>query len=71
MTEIQQQFNTAPCIAVNCAGITKDNFVLDMNESQWDSVMNVNLKVRTSNISVLSHLKIESIERHPQVMLTR
>jgi len=44
MTEIQQQFNTAPCIAVNCAGITQDNFVLDMNESQWDSVMNVNLK---------------------------
>lgn len=31
-------------ILVNNAGITKDGLILRMNESQWDDVINVNLK---------------------------
>ena len=32
-------------ILVNNAGITKDNLILIMNESDFDNVINVNLKV--------------------------
>ena len=31
-------------ILVNNAGITKDNLLLRMSESDWDDVMNINLK---------------------------
>jgi len=31
-------------ILVNNAGITKDNLLMRMNESDWDTVMNINLK---------------------------
>lgn len=31
-------------VLVNNAGITKDNLILRMNEEQWDSVINTNLK---------------------------
>jgi 3-oxoacyl-[acyl-carrier protein] reductase len=31
-------------ILVNNAGITKDNLLLRMNESDWDAVLNINLK---------------------------
>jgi len=31
-------------LAVNCAGITADGFMLNMSEAQWDRVVDVNLK---------------------------
>jgi len=31
-------------VLINNAGITKDNLLLRMNEEQWDSIMDVNLK---------------------------
>ncbi len=31
-------------ILINCAGITRDKLLMKMNESDWDDVMNVNLK---------------------------
>ena len=31
-------------ILVNCAGITKDNLLMRMSESDWDAVIAVNLK---------------------------
>lgn len=31
-------------ILINNAGITKDNLLLRMNEEQWDSIMDINLK---------------------------
>lgn len=34
-----------PTIVVNCAGITKDNFILKMTEKDFDDVIRVNLKV--------------------------
>lgn len=44
--DIRVKFNTAPSIVVNSAGITRDNFLLKMDENSWNAVMNVNLKVR-------------------------
>lgn len=32
-------------IVVNCAGITRDGFLLEMTETMFDQVINVNLKV--------------------------
>jgi 3-oxoacyl-[acyl-carrier protein] reductase len=34
----------APDILVNNAGITRDNFLMRMNEQEWDMVLNINLK---------------------------
>ena len=43
VSQIKQEFGTID-ILVNNAGITKDNIMLRMDESQWDAVINVNLK---------------------------
>lgn len=31
-------------IVVNCAGVTRDNFLMKMSEQDWDEVLDVNLK---------------------------
>ncbi|NMC98508.1 MAG: SDR family NAD(P)-dependent oxidoreductase, partial [Bacteroidales bacterium] len=41
--EIQKEFGHID-ILVNNAGITRDGLLIRMTESQWDSVINVNLK---------------------------
>ncbi|MFH1836578.1 MAG: 3-oxoacyl-[acyl-carrier-protein] reductase [Candidatus Omnitrophota bacterium] len=41
-------------ILVNNAGITKDNLVLRMSESEWDAVINVNLKGAFNCIKAVS-----------------
>ena len=41
-------------ILVNNAGITKDNLMLRMEESQWDAVINVNLKSAFNFIHALT-----------------
>ncbi|MDP4185248.1 MAG: 3-oxoacyl-[acyl-carrier-protein] reductase [Bacteroidota bacterium] len=41
--EIVKEFGTVD-ILVNNAGITKDTLLMRMSESQWDAVINVNLK---------------------------
>lgn len=38
-----KRFNTLD-ILVNCAGITVKNYLLDLDEADWDRVMNTNLK---------------------------
>jgi 3-oxoacyl-[acyl-carrier protein] reductase len=43
MNEIVKEFPVID-ILVNNAGITKDNLMLRMSESDWDAVINVNLK---------------------------
>lgn len=40
-----KDFASTPCIAVNAAGITRDNFLMKMDEKSFDEVINVNLKV--------------------------
>lgn len=45
ISEIRHNFNTVPSIVCNSAGITRDNFLLKMDENSWNAVMNINLKV--------------------------
>lgn len=42
---ILSKFNAPPSIIVNAAGIIKDNFILKLEEDQFDDVIRVNLKV--------------------------
>lgn len=46
--EAIERYKRPPVITVNCAGITRDQFILKMEESDFDMVLNVNLKVRTA-----------------------
>lgn len=46
LNSIVNDYNKPPSIVVNCAGITKDNFLLKMSEQDFDDVINVNLKVK-------------------------
>lgn len=43
--EAINKYKRPPSIIVNCAGITRDSFILKMEESDFDLVLNVNLKV--------------------------
>ncbi|KAM3912441.1 (3R)-3-hydroxyacyl-CoA dehydrogenase [Leptodactylus fuscus] len=44
MEQIQSYFSSPPRVAVNNAGITKDDFLLRLSEKNFESVLNVNLK---------------------------
>ncbi len=44
LTELEAQFGSAVAILVNNAGITQDNIAVRMKESEWDSVIDTNLK---------------------------
>ena len=44
-SEILEKFKKPPTILVNSAGITRDGFLLKMEESDYDMVQNVNTKV--------------------------
>ncbi|MFA5063588.1 MAG: 3-oxoacyl-[acyl-carrier-protein] reductase [Candidatus Omnitrophota bacterium] len=46
-------------ILVNNAGITKDNLILRMSQSEWDSVINVNLKGTFNCIKAVSRPMIK------------
>ena len=41
-------YRRPPCVLVNSAGITSDDFLLKMDEEKFDKVIDVNLKVRLS-----------------------
>lgn len=41
---IQKTYAKPATILVNCAGILRDNFMLDMSEEDFDKVISVNLK---------------------------
>ncbi|XP_046556642.1 estradiol 17-beta-dehydrogenase 8-like [Haliotis rubra] len=45
MAQIKNQFSVLPSVAVNSAGITRDNFLMKMDEKNFDKVIDVNLKV--------------------------
>ena len=45
LNKIKTDFGQIPTGLVNCAGIIKDNWLMDMTEQQWDDVLKVNLKV--------------------------
>ncbi|XP_046406582.1 estradiol 17-beta-dehydrogenase 8 [Ischnura elegans] len=42
--EVKKHFQKPPSVIVNSAGITRDSFLLKMEESHFDDVINVNLK---------------------------
>ncbi|XP_071111617.1 (3R)-3-hydroxyacyl-CoA dehydrogenase-like [Haliotis cracherodii] len=44
MAQIKSQFSVLPSVAVNSAGITRDNFLMKMDEKNFDKVIDVNLK---------------------------
>ncbi|GFO39871.1 3-oxoacyl-[acyl-carrier-protein] reductase fabg [Plakobranchus ocellatus] len=44
VSQVHEDFGEVPTVAVNAAGITKDNFLLKMDEQSFDDVINVNLK---------------------------
>ena len=43
---IISEFRKPPCILINSAGITSDDFLLKMEEEKFDKVIEVNLKVK-------------------------
>lgn len=43
--EAINKYKRPPSVIVNCAGITRDAFILKMEENDFDLVLNVNLKV--------------------------
>jgi 17beta-estradiol 17-dehydrogenase / 3alpha(17beta)-hydroxysteroid dehydrogenase (NAD+) / 3-oxoacyl-[acyl-carrier protein] reductase alpha subunit len=43
--EVVNKYKRTPNTIINCAGITRDNFILKMNEEDFDVVLKVNLKV--------------------------
>ena len=46
LEEVLAEYQTSPCILVNSAGITSDEFLLKMDEQKFDKVIEVNLKVK-------------------------
>lgn len=51
IADIRGKFGSVPSVVVNSAGITRDNFLLKMEENSWNAVMNINLKVFVLKIS--------------------
>ncbi|XP_061674906.1 estradiol 17-beta-dehydrogenase 8 isoform X2 [Syngnathoides biaculeatus] len=45
LTSIQARYFQPPSVCVNAAGVTQDNFLLDMEDDDFDRVVRVNLKV--------------------------
>lgn len=45
LEEAINKYKRPPTTIVNCAGITRDSFLLKMDDSDFDLVLNVNLKV--------------------------
>lgn len=45
LDEVINKYQRAPNTIINCAGITRDGFILKMNENDFDMVLKVNLKV--------------------------
>lgn len=46
LAEILKVFKAPPSILVNAAGISRDNFIFNMSEEEFDDVIQINLKVR-------------------------
>lgn len=45
LKKIVDTYKSPPSCIINCAGITRDNFLLKLSEQDFDDVINVNLKV--------------------------
>ena len=58
---VRQTFSGVPSIAVNCAGITRDNFLLKLDEASFDKVIAVNLKVHLEKAQVTNFPMKQSV----------
>lgn len=45
LNSLQAHFFQPPLVCVNAAGITQDDFMLNMEEDKFDRVIQINLKV--------------------------
>lgn len=45
LDKIKDKYSSAPHVAVNSAGITRDRTMMKLTEEDFDKVVNVNLKV--------------------------
>ncbi|XP_016404175.1 estradiol 17-beta-dehydrogenase 8-like [Sinocyclocheilus rhinocerous] len=50
VTSVQRRYFQPPSVCVNAAGITQDEFLLKMEEEDFDKVIEVNLKVLQSRV---------------------
>lgn len=66
--EAINKYKRPPSIVVNCAGITRDAFILKMDDSDFDLVLNVNFKVRLAiakkNIDSANSRSVASFREH-------
>lgn len=46
LKQVFADYSAPPTVVVNAAGITRDNFMLKMSVQDFESVFNVNVKVR-------------------------
>ncbi|CAG9859295.1 unnamed protein product [Phyllotreta striolata] len=44
LKKVVEKYSKPPTVIVNCAGITRDNFILKLSEEDFDEVLNINLK---------------------------
>ena len=47
ISDVIQHYSQPPSVVVNSAGITRDSFLLKMDENSFQKVLDVNLKVGT------------------------
>lgn len=57
---VLDEYKVPPRIVVNSAGVTRDNWLLKLSEEDYDSVMNVNLKVKY--IHIIAYLVIFTLK---------
>ncbi|XP_077987057.1 (3R)-3-hydroxyacyl-CoA dehydrogenase-like [Glandiceps talaboti] len=66
--DIKQTFEVTPTILVNSAGITKDKFMIKMDEKSFDDVINVNLKGVFLMSQAIARMMIENKIKHGSII---
>jgi len=60
LKHVFNDYSSPPTIVVNAAGITRDNFLLKMSVQDFESVFNVNVKVRSNyNLSTFCRYSLQ------------
>lgn len=71
LVKVLETYSKPPSIIVNCAGITRDNFLLNLSEENFQQVVDVNLKARNffTLYYILSYYLLNCIPKKTQQML--
>ncbi|CAH1794542.1 unnamed protein product [Owenia fusiformis] len=59
LVDVKSKFSQTPCIGINSAGITRDNWLLSMTEEAFDEVIAINLKGTYLINQAVSKLMVE------------